>query len=63
MTAPARDWSDSQNRMRPRLAWSRPKLTPQQRDDIRARLADDASVQALALEFGVSVRTIYAMRP
>jgi DNA-binding NarL/FixJ family response regulator len=36
----------------------RPKLTPQQRDDISRRLADGDAVADLALEYGVSRRTI-----
>lgn len=35
-----------------------PKLTPEQRDEIRQRVADGEAVLSLAAEFGVSVRTI-----
>ena len=45
-----RAWSPAQH--------SRPKLTPQQRDDIRRRVADGESVGDLAVEYGVSTRTI-----
>jgi transposase len=38
------------------------KLTPKQRDEIRQRLADDETPQALAVEYGVSVHTIYRYR-
>lgn len=39
--------------------WARPKLTPQQRDDITRRMADGEKPKALALEYQVSVSTIY----
>jgi DNA invertase Pin-like site-specific DNA recombinase len=39
---------------------SHPKVTPQQRDDIRRRRADGEKARDLALEYGVSVGTIYA---
>lgn len=38
--------------------YSRPKLTAAQRDDIRRRIAEGEAVRDLAVEFGVSVRTI-----
>lgn len=38
------------------------KLTPAQRDEIRRRLAEDETPQALAAEYGVSVHTIYRYR-
>lgn len=42
---------------------SRPsKLTPQQRDEIRQRLADGGMPKPLALEYGVSAGTIRTYR-
>ena len=38
--------------------YSAPKLTPAQRDEIRRRVGDGEAVTELAIEFGVSVRTI-----
>ena len=38
--------------------WTRPKLTAQQRDDIRQRVTDGESPAVLAAEYGVSVATI-----
>ena len=38
--------------------WQRPKLTPEQRDEIQCRRADGESAAVLAVEFGVTTRTI-----
>lgn len=35
-----------------------PKLTPTQRDEIRRRVADGEPVAVLAVEYGVSTRTV-----
>lgn len=40
--------------------YQRSKLTPQQRDAIRRRLADGETARDLAAEYGVSTRTIRA---
>lgn len=39
-----------------------PKLTPQQRDEIRRRIGEGEDLKALALEFGVSANTIRSHR-
>ncbi|MGW0626486.1 helix-turn-helix domain-containing protein [Streptomyces sp. NPDC002758] len=39
------------------------KLTPQQIGEVRQALTDGATVQALALKYGVSVRTIRRYKP
>lgn len=41
---------------------SRAKLTPSQRDEIRARLIDGEEAQALALEFNVSASSVRKMK-
>lgn len=40
--------------------YKKPKLTAEQRDEIRKRYTDGETAPALALEFGVSARYIYA---
>ncbi|MFJ4624282.1 helix-turn-helix domain-containing protein [Streptomyces sp. NPDC088812] len=55
-TSSQRGWN---NGRQPAPAYyERTKLTPQQRDEIRRRIADGETVTALAVEFGVSTRTI-----
>lgn len=56
-----RSWNNAQRFRRP-VEWASKKLTPAQRDEIRKRLVDDGDVGQLALEYGVSARTIRAMR-
>lgn len=41
----------------------KPKLTGQQRDEIRRRYAEGETAPALAAEFGVATSTIYANCP
>lgn len=42
--------------------YAQPKLTPKQRDEIRARLLDGEDARDLALEYHVSARTIRSMK-
>lgn len=51
-------WINSQTDARPR-GWNRPRLTPQQRDEIRQRLIDgETPPQDLSLEYDVTASTI-----
>ncbi|MFF6829596.1 helix-turn-helix domain-containing protein [Streptomyces longwoodensis] len=52
------EWANG--RQKPSAFYQRPKLTPQQRDEIRRRAANGESARDLAAEFGVSTRTIRA---
>lgn len=55
----ARAWNQAQSRMLPGThGGSRSKLTPQQREEIRQRLAGGVTDQVLAAEYGVSASTI-----
>ncbi|MBX9392239.1 Hin recombinase [Streptomyces sp. TRM72054] len=56
-----REWGDNQRRYHPR-AWSKPKLTSKQREQIVRRLADGEGVADLAAEYGVSTATIRSLR-
>ncbi|KOV86100.1 MULTISPECIES: helix-turn-helix domain-containing protein [unclassified Streptomyces] len=55
-----RGWNNFGSSVDPRF--DKPKLTPQQRDEVRRRTADGETAQALAAEFSVSVHTIYRYR-
>ncbi|MGW5123232.1 helix-turn-helix domain-containing protein [Streptomyces sp. NPDC004069] len=57
-----RGWNNAFRSWRPHH-YRPPKLSPQQRDAITRRLADGETVAALALEYGVSRRTIDHYRP
>jgi hypothetical protein len=56
-TDQSRAWTNSRGADRPR-GWFPPRLTPQQRDQIRQRLLDGEDPHALALEYKVTARTI-----
>ena len=52
------EWIDrSRAKDQPRH-WTKPKLTPAQRDEIRQRVTDGETPADLAVEYGVSVATI-----
>lgn len=57
-----RRWINSRTAARP-SGWVKPRLTPQQREDIRQRVADGEALQALALEYGVTAATIRHYAP
>jgi DNA-binding NarL/FixJ family response regulator len=57
-----RRWINSQTDARP-TGWAKPRLTPQQRQDIRQRVTDGEDLQALALEYGVTTSTIRHYAP
>lgn len=56
-----RGWNNG--RQQPRAFYQRPKLTPQQRDEIRQRLTNGETVRALAAEYAVSTDTIRRYLP
>jgi DNA invertase Pin-like site-specific DNA recombinase len=55
-TSEQRGWNNG--KQWPPAYYERTKLTPQQRDEIRRRVADGEARRDLAIEYGVSVRTI-----
>lgn len=56
-TAEQRGWNNSGTGRRP-ATWDRPKLTAEQRLQIRQRLTGGETARVLAAEFGVSRQTI-----
>lgn len=59
----ARAWNQAQTRMWPGThSNGRPKLTPDQRDQIKQRLADGENPRVLATEYGVSAAHVRTYR-